>query len=159
MVLILYLFYRTYILKGVYTMDKLDINLLKKIELALGLKFKEWQINYMLDIPMVLDMKITGRGTGKTLVYTIKMLFSDDIPIRVYKNKEIANISDWFCMSDRINPHYVKWYRDYLIETYGLLIQKGMTPRQLVFKEEELKLGDDLIFKYLDAKQIMKGEL
>ena len=140
-------------------MDKLDINLLKKIELALGLKFKEWQINYMLDIPMVLDMKITGRGTGKTLVYTIKMLFSDDIPIRVYKSKEIANISDWFCMGDQINPHYVKWYRDYLIETYGLLIQKGMTPRQLVFKEEELKLGDDLIFKYLDAKQIMKGEL
>lgn len=45
-------------------MDKLDKELLEQIEKILGLKFHEWQINYILDIPMILDMKITGRRTN-----------------------------------------------------------------------------------------------
>lgn len=129
-------------------MDKLDIHLLKNIEQALGFKLQEWQINYILDIPMVLDMKITGRQTGKTLVYTIKKLFSNDIPIRVYNLDDLLDICDWFSTSE--NERYIKWYSDYLTEIYMLLIKNGITPRQLIFKKKDPKLRDEVVFDHLE---------
>jgi hypothetical protein len=118
-------------------MDKIDIYLLRRIELILGLHFKEWQVNYILDIPMVLDMKITGRHTGKTLAHVIKTLFLEDTPIRVYALKEIENVSDSYCVSSQqlpnLSDHYVMWYRDYLIDIYTLLVKNGISPRKLIF--------------------------
>ena len=103
----------------------------------------------MLDIPMVLDMKITGRQTGKTLVHVIKTLFSEDTPIRPYRLKEMRNISDRYC-TFKENNNYTKWYRDFLIEIYHLLIKNGIIPRRLVLKEKDPKLTDEAMFERLE---------
>lgn len=117
-------------------MDKLDERLLGRIEQILNIKFQEWQVNYILDKPMVLDMAITGRRSGKTLAYIVKLLFKDDKPIRIYDLTEVAAYSDWWSVSPRVeenskNDHYTKWFRDRLLEIYGELTMAGIITRPI----------------------------
>ena len=125
-------------------MDKLDEQLLPVIEQALGFKFEEWQKNYMLDIPMVLDMRITGRRTGKTLVYIIKLLFADDEPLRNY---DIIKYSDDWSTNDRYKSvlresTYNRFFREELIHIYDLLIAGGLSPRQIVIRDESKHVNE-----------------
>jgi hypothetical protein len=124
-------------------MDKLDAKLLQEIERALNFKFYDWQVNYILDIPMVLDMKNTGRGTGKTLAYVIKLLFLHDRPIKAYDDEDLWRHSDWWCVTskpDRKEPHYTQWFRKYLIEIYYILKSAGITSREVII--DKYKVGD-----------------
>jgi len=121
-------------------MDKLDPNLLKQIEKVFSLKFHEWQINYILDIPMVLDMRITGRRTGKTFAYIIKLLFTDEEPIRAYDSYHIANLMDWYSYSDREpvgrrDTKYTGWFRNYLLDIYQRLTLTGIVPRKVIYEK------------------------
>lgn len=123
-------------------MDKLNLELLNKVENALDIKFFDWQVDYILEVPRVLDMRITGRGTGKTLVYIIKLLFSEDKPIRAYDISEMGERSDWYCVTDRIDrkeSNYTQWFRKYLMDIYAELEEKGINPRPVFFNKEEEK--------------------
>lgn len=130
-------------------MDKLNTELLKRIEKVLNLEFREWQVNYLLDISMVLDMHITGRGTGKTLVYIIKLLFEKDKPILIYDMSEIVNYCDWFSVSNKekevcIDSHYTRWFRNYLFDIYKALTSSGIVTRPIIFnKQDDVKNNRD----------------
>jgi hypothetical protein len=124
-------------------MDKLDEELIKRVEHVLTLKLKDWQINYILGIPMVLDMKITGRGTGKTLAYILKLLFLEDTPIKAYDINEICKISDSYCVCSRMDDpdiHYNIWFRDYLREIYNLLTDNGLITRPVFLTETDYRV-------------------
>lgn len=119
-------------------MDKLDTNLIERIEVVLGFKFEEWQKNYMLDIPMLLDMRITGRRTGKTLVYIIKLLFADDEPLRNYDIVKYADdwhINDQYKSAGQVT-HYTRHFREQLIQIYDSLIRAKLSPRQIIIQAE-----------------------
>lgn len=133
--------------KGWLDMDKLDRDLLDRIGRALNIKLREWQINYILDIPMVLDMRITGRGTGKTLAYVIKLLFSNDYPIKAYDRNVIGLLSDDYHNISEMgyrDTHYDRWFRDYLLTIYETLKSAGINPRPVLRKPEyRLDTGTD----------------
>jgi hypothetical protein len=136
-------------------MNKLDKGLLERIEKALNLHFMEWQINYMLDIPMILDMRITGRATGKTLVYIIKLLFASDKPIRAYDLEEMANYSDWYCIThdpSRKVPHYTKWFREELVNIYKILIENDIHPRCVLLKKDEERTEKEKDYEKINNK-------
>jgi hypothetical protein len=121
-------------------MEMIDMELIDKVQKALNLKLYDWQIDYILEKPRVLDMRITGRRTGKTLAYIIKLLFTDSKPIRAYDFKEIEDYSDWYCITnraDRKEPHYTHWFRRYLKDIYTELKINGLKPRQVFFSREE----------------------
>lgn len=118
-------------------MDKLDVNLIERIEVVLGFKFEEWQKNYMLDIPMLLDMRITGRRTGKTLIYIIKLLFADDEPLRNYDIIRYAddwNVNDQY-KSVRRESNYTRFFREQVRDIYDLLIMGCISPRQIFTRD------------------------
>lgn len=124
-------------------MDVMNEELLRKVEKALNICFFDWQKDYILDIPRVLDMRMTGRRTGKTLVYLIKLLFSEDIPLNAFEINEVGKYSDWYCVSDRIDRKdttYTQWFRRYLRDIYNTLIEKGLNPRPVFFSKDELNL-------------------
>ena len=123
-------------------MDKLNPKLIEQIENALDIKFYDWQKDYLLDIPRVLDMRMTGRCTGKTLAYIIKLLFSEDEPLRVYDIEEMKKCSDWWSVTNRINhsePRYSQWFRGFLIEIHTKLSKKGLQTRPVFRNREEEK--------------------
>ena len=123
-------------------MDKLNSELIEKIEKALDIKFYDWQKDYLLDIPRVLDMRMTGRCTGKTLAYIIKLLFTKDEPLRAYEFKEMEECSDWYCVTNRVDrkeTHYTQWFRRFLIDIYTELREKGLHPRPLFMSKGEEK--------------------
>jgi hypothetical protein len=114
-------------------MDKLDKDLLERVGRALNIKLYEWQVNYILDIPMVLDMRITGRGTGKTLAYIIKLLFSNETPIEAYDMKLM-----WILCDDcHCGLYYAKWFCGYLLDVHKCLTSAGIKPRPVFLNEEE----------------------
>lgn len=121
-------------------MDKLDERLLQRIEKVLKIQFREWQAKYMLDIPMVLDMGITGRRTGKTLVYVIKLLFLEDKPIRAYDISEVSKYSDWYASSIDLRHRdnfYTNWFKNYVFEIYSALTRDGIKPRPVFFNQRD----------------------
>ena len=124
-------------------MDKLDKDLLKRIEGLLNIEFKEWQINYLLDVPMILDMRITRRGSGKTLVYIIKLLFTDDYPIRAFDISDIASVSDWWSFEGsekafhKGDTYYNRWFQRYLLEIYECLKSGGIDTRPVLRTRKE----------------------
>jgi hypothetical protein len=122
--------------------DRLDLELLNKIENTLNIKLHDWQKDYILDVPRVLDMRITGRRTGKTLAYTIKLLFLSNKPIRAYDTREVGEYSDWYCVTNDPNgkePHYTQWFSRYLKDIYTEMVDNGITPRKVFFSREEEK--------------------
>lgn len=120
-------------------MDKLNKNLICKIEEALRIKFEDWQKDYLLDVPRILDMRITGRRTGKTTLYIIKLLFKDNKPIKAYEQREVTHCSDWFSTTNnpaRSEPLYTNCFKRYLQDIYEALTEKGISPRPVFFSRE-----------------------
>ena len=120
-------------------MNKLDVELLGYVERALGLTFKDWQRNYILDIPMVLDMSITGRHTGKTLAYVVKLLLTDGEPIKVYDLNYIHAISDDYHNTGgkHRDVAYSQWFRNYLVNIHNSLIEAGIETREVFYSKEQ----------------------
>ena len=121
-------------------MKYLDGELLKEIERALDIKFYEWQRNYLLGIPMILDMRMTGRCTGKTLAYIIKKLYEKDEPLYLTNIRETLSESDWWCMARSLEDakrhgRYDGFFRGELRNIYEELNRKGLTTRKVIFDE------------------------
>lgn len=118
-------------------MDKMSEELIKEIEKVLDIKFYEWQRKYLLNEPMVLDMKITGRGTGKTSIYMIKKLFEDPKPLLLRRKSEIVAIVDWWHWTDSeiraIDHPNLNVYKDGLKYIYERLNDAGINTRKVIF--------------------------
>lgn len=125
-------------------MEQMNEELIKRIEKALDIKFYEWQRKYLLDEPMILDMKMTGRCTGKTLVYIIKQLFEHPEPLMLETRTEVLNSADWWCCEnkrERVWQHpYLDWYRNTLKDIYQKLEEVGIVTRKVVFKSHNTKI-------------------
>lgn len=123
-------------------MDKLDFDLIYRIQKALNIELYNWQVNYILDIPMILDLSISGRGTGKTLAYVIKLLFCDKKPIRIYDINDIFALADEYHNPNRnrhcYNP-YNRFFADYLFNIYRKLTDAGIKTRPVFINIGEYK--------------------
>lgn len=118
-------------------MDKISEELVKKIEKVLDIKFYEWQRKYLLNEPMVLDLKITGRGTGKSLIYMIKKLFEDPKPLLLKRRIELLEFVDWWNWTDReecarFYPN-LDVFKNELMDIYEKLNDAGIITRKVVF--------------------------
>jgi hypothetical protein len=117
--------------------------LINRIEKALDIKFYKWQRKYLLNEPMLLDMRVTGRRTGKTLVFIIRQLFECSEPLLLRNNTEVLNAADWWCCEirkDRALAHpYLDWYRHELKDVYEKLNEKGIVTREVVFSKAQYK--------------------
>ncbi len=111
--------------------------LLNRIEKALDVKFYEWQRKYLLKEPMILDMMITGRATGKTLAWIIEKLFESEEPLDLRNKRDMLISSDWWCceniMDRALNHPYIFWYKNYLKEIYQKLNDAGIRTREVIF--------------------------
>ena len=115
----------------------MDEELLNQIEQVLGIKFYDWQRKYLLKEPMIMDLRITGRGTGKTLVWVIETLFESDEPLDLRTREDVIHSSDWWSVG--VNPKgtlehpYIRWYRTYLFNIYDTLNSAGVRTRKVIF--------------------------
>lgn len=111
--------------------------LLNKIEEALGIKLFKWQKQYLLKEPMVLDMRITGRATGKTLVWIIEKLFESKEPLVLRDGKDVLISSDWWCCENRrdraLYHPYMSWYKNHLKDIYEKLNDAEIKTREVIF--------------------------
>ncbi len=110
--------------------------LIKKIENVFNIEFKEWQQKYLLDEPMILDLNITGRCTGKTLVYIIKLLYSSDEPLDLRRKENIVEISDWWSIGkskeDACRYGYWNFFKQELKIIYSELNDAGLKTRVII---------------------------
>ena len=130
--------------------------LIPKIEEALGFALLEWQIKYLLKEPQVLDLRWTGRRTGKTMLSMLDLLLGSDKPLFLMvgnkvkymdgiKEKEnlipLGNVVDWYTI---MTPHergsskhniYAMMYLKDLQEMRDKLVKCGVPVRKIkVFK-------------------------
>lgn len=121
-------------------MDRMCEELIGRIEKTLDIKFHEWQRKYLLNEPMLLDMRMTGRCTGKTLVHILKQLFEAPEPLLLRNKSEILSAADWWCCETRIDRAmhhpYLDWYRHELRRIYEKLNKAGIMTREVIFKDE-----------------------
>ena len=124
-------------------MDIMSEKLINRLEKALDITFHEWQRKYLLNEPMLLNMRMTGRCTGKTLVYILNQLFEEPAPLLLNNDINILNNADWWCCEvrkDRALGHsYLSWYRHELKDIYEKLNESGIMTREVVFKKSEYK--------------------
>ena len=118
-------------------MDKMNETIIKKIEEALDIKFYEWQRKYLLNEPMLLDLKITGRGTGKSLIYMIKKLFEDPKPLLLKRRIELLEFVDWWNWTERVESaiYYpdLDVFKSGLRDIYERLNDAGIITRKVIF--------------------------
>ncbi|MBC2456144.1 hypothetical protein [Clostridium beijerinckii] len=118
-------------------MDKMSEKLIKEIEKALNIKFYKWQRKYLLNEPMLIDMRMTGRCTGKTFVYIIKKLFEYPEPLVLTRRTEVLKVADWWCCDNRedsaLRNPYLDWYKQELKSIYDNLNKAGIITRKVVF--------------------------
>lgn len=113
-------------------MDKLDEQLLKKIESVLGFTFYDWQYEYLLGNITVLS---TGRGTGKTITTIIKKLFLRDTPIIIEHLNDARLTTDWYTITDdpsKISIRYACNYIHDMLRIADDLKKSGITPREII---------------------------
>ena len=112
-------------------------DLLNKIEKVLGIKFHKWQRKYLLKEPMLLDMRITGRATGKTLTWVVEKLFESTESLDLRNKHKVLHASDWWCCENRadraLGSRYLDWYKHYLKEIYQTLNDAGIKTREVIF--------------------------
>jgi len=126
-------------------MDKMCEKLIDRLEKALNIKFYEWQRNYFLNKPMLLNMRMTGRCTGKTLVFILKQLFEDSDPLFLINNTNVLNNSDWWCCEVQrkraLGCSYLSWYKRELNDIYIKLKDAGIVTREVIFRKEEIPVN------------------
>lgn len=130
--------------------------LIPKIEMALGFELLEWQIKYLLKEPQVLDLRWTGRRTGKTTLSMLDLLLGSDKPLflmvgskvkyidglKEYENViPLGNVVDWYAI---MPPHergsskhdvYAMMYLKDLQDLRERLVKCGVPVREMkVFK-------------------------
>ena len=115
----------------------MDKKLLDKIENSLEITFYEWQREYLLNKPMYdFDLRITGRGTGKTLAWAIRQLFESDEPLDFRTETEVRRQCDWWSVGttyEGLRHHpYIHWYRRYVIDIKDKLNAKGIKTREII---------------------------
>ena len=119
-------------------MDKLDEALIIKIQNVLGIEFYGWQRKYLLNEPMLLNMRMTGRCAGKTLVFIVKQLFESSEPLLLRNKADTLNAADWWCCEIRedraLGLSYLYWYRHELKDIYKELTEAGIKTREVKFK-------------------------
>ncbi|SHJ64626.1 hypothetical protein SAMN05444401_3560 [Clostridium amylolyticum] len=124
-------------------MEQMNKELISKIEKALNIKFYEWQRKYLLNEAMLLDMRMTGRCTGKTLAHIIKQLFESSEPLLLRNKDEILDKADWWCCEIRkdraLRNPYLEWYKHELKGIYEELNEAGIVTREVIYKEEAIK--------------------
>lgn len=122
---------------GGYFMERMNEELINKLEKVLNITFYEWQRKYLLDEPMLLDMKITGRCTGKTLVFVIKQLFERSETLLLRNRTEVLNAADWWCCEQpkkrALSHPYLSFYRNTLKDVYEKLNKAGVVTRKVIF--------------------------
>lgn len=121
-------------------MDTMNEELIKRIEQALEIKLYDWQVDYILNRPQILNMRITGRCTGKTLAYIIKKLFEEGKPIRAYIFQEVEVESDWWSVTNRIDrkrPEYTHFFKAEIKRIYEALVSKKIQPRPVFFTRQQ----------------------
>ena len=119
-------------------MNQMNKELISRIEKVLDINFRVWQQKYLLNEPMLLDMRMTGRCTGKTLVFVLKQLFEDSTPLLLNNPTNILNNADWWCCEVRKDRAegipYLSWYRHELRDIYEKLNEAGIVTREVIFK-------------------------
>lgn len=123
-------------------MDKLNNDLLNRIEGILNIKFYEWQRNYILGKPMILNMRdVGGRCTGKTFAFIIKKLFERNEPLMLNYPDVLAENCDWFSvgrnLEHAVNNGYPKIFAKALRICYDALIEGGLSPRKVKFPDNK----------------------
>lgn len=128
-------------------MDIMCEKLINRLEKALDITFHEWQHKYLLNEPMLLNMRMTGRCTGKTLVYILKQLFKESTPLLLNNDINILNSADWWCCEIReeraLGHSYLSWYRHELKDIYEKLNEAGIVTREVIFKKDIPKEVND----------------
>lgn len=117
-------------------MSNLNRDLLTKVEQALNIHFHEWQIKYILQEPDILDMRITGRATGKTLAYILKTLFESEETLDLSNAKTLIETSDWYCSSSekpKTVGNYQHWFLEEIRDIYNTLNDAGIKTRKVIF--------------------------
>lgn len=119
-------------------MEQMSKELISRIEKALGITFYEWQRKYLLNEPMLLDMRMTGRCTGKTLAHIIKQLFENSEPLLLISKVEILDKADWWCCEIRkdraLGNPYLEFYKRELKGIHEKLNEAGIVTREVVYK-------------------------
>jgi len=86
---------------------------------------------------MLLNMRMTGRCTGKTLVYVLKQLFEHEEPLLLRHSTEVLTASDWWCCENRkeraLGIPYLGWYRNNLKDITIRLNEAGIITRKVIF--------------------------
>jgi hypothetical protein len=107
-------------------MHKINEQLVKEIEKVFEFKLKDWQINYLLHDYPYMNL---GRQSGKTFIYTVKILFSSGEPLHVYDMERMMEIMDG---SSRA---YALWFRNNLLCIHHFLTAGGIITRPILLKK------------------------
>lgn len=108
-------------------MDKLDELTIKRIELALGFKLYDYQVNRLLNREFHFPR---GRRNGRTLTFAIEQLFAKDTPL----NLQRCNVNK--LLTDRPferGYHYYLWYRGFVQDLYYKFNRAGIMTRKVNF--------------------------
>ena len=99
---------------------KINDEIIKKIEDIFGFCLYEWQKAY-LEEKNGYSFN-TGRATGKTFIYCLKLLISD--------GEEITrnDLMKWY-VDERHGANYPKWFANYCMEINQKLIDNGIKTR------------------------------
>lgn len=93
------------------------------IENALGLELYDHQVNYLLDKGELLS----GRRTGKTLAYCVKLALSDGEPLNMKKPEDF---SDGWALGNRIT-YSRDFFRREFMRIRNMLIDYGFKVREI----------------------------
>lgn len=96
------------------------------VEAALGIRLLDWQVAYIWGESSYL---MPGRGTGKTLAYTIRLCLSHGRPLHMYPAGE-----HWGIVDEDHGKAYHRIFRDCVRDTYSKLrLIGGLKLRTIYF--------------------------
>lgn len=100
---------------------KITENLIPHIEKAVGFTLRDHQINYLLDKgPLA-----SGRNTGKTVAYCIKLALSDGVPLDMERPFEFSDYGDGS------RSYAYKFFRNEFMKYRGMLKDYGFPVREV----------------------------
>lgn len=115
----------------------IDAGIIRAVEQALGYKLYDWQRAYLIDEPIKIDIRMTGRMQGHTTAYILKLLLEDieAEPINLTNQRAVVDIMDWWSYSDYHrrynNVGYARIFTDMLIEIKSILKEHNVQSRRI----------------------------